>query len=225
MAMAFNGFSAPDINQRVAAPKPGFNDAGGTGEKLRRLAAHLMMAGGNNQGGSTILNQLQAQQEQEGQDAYRQQQLAQQYQIAQLSQNAPTPLQRNAAAAGLVPGSPEWNDFILNGGQGKDEFSRLLGQVNPDPAEAERLRRQRLESLANPTEYARVPNADGTISIMPMPRFATGGVPTAPSGPPPQAIQALQANPALAPQFDAKYGPGASAKVLGGAGASPRTFP
>lgn len=153
---------------------------------------------------------------------YRQQQVG----LAQYKATHPdpTPVMQNAAAGGLQPGTPEWNDFILNGGQGKDEFSRLLAQGNYSPQDQERLRRQRTESLANPTEYARVPNADGTVSIMPVPRYATGGVPNAPSGPPPQAIQALQANPSLAPQFDAKYGPGAAARALGGAASGSRTF-
>lgn len=55
---------------------------------------------------------------------------------------------------------------------------------------------------------------------------APGGVTSGASGPPQSAVDYLKAHPDLAPQFDQKYGQGASAKVLGGATASPpRNFP
>lgn len=50
-----------------------FTDVGGTADKLRRLAASLMSAGGNDQGGQAIQQQLQARQE----DELQQQQAAQ----------------------------------------------------------------------------------------------------------------------------------------------------
>jgi hypothetical protein len=67
-----------------------------------------------------------------------------------------------------------------------------------------------------------VKGADGTTYLRP------GTQPnTAPAnGPPPQAIEMLRQHPELAPQFDQKYGQGASGHYMGGAGsASPHTFP
>lgn len=42
------------------------------------------------------------------------------------------------------------------------------------------------------------------------------GQPQQPSGPPQQAAEYLRANPSLAADFDAKYGPGTAASILGG---------
>lgn len=51
---------------------------------------------------------------------------------------------------------------------------------------------------------------DGQLVTVPNPYM--GGA--APSGPPPEAVQELRTNPALAPQFDEVFGPGAAARLL-----------
>lgn len=65
-------------------------------------------------------------------------------------------------------------------------------------------------------------NPDGTSTIYPqgLPR----GAPQS-KGPPEGAISMLRSNPNLAADFDAKYGQGAAASVLGGAGSGQRPFP
>jgi len=64
---------------------------------------------------------------------------------------------------------------------------------------------------------------DGSVSRQFLPRSAIDG---GSLSPPPGAISLLKSNPSLAAHFDAKYGPGSAARVLGGASptGSP-TFP
>lgn len=86
---------------------------------------------------------------------------------------------------------------------------KTLRAAGIDPA-GEYGRRLIAQNLAAP-HYVTLGNAESGQTVIDPSQM--GG---APSGPPPEAAAQLKANPASAAQFDEIFGPGASARVLGG---------
>lgn len=177
-------------------PKPGFFDEGGLGRPILGGIGDALSTWG---GGQPVY--AQAQQHKRAEELYgrRQADEQRQWMSRELWKRAnPEPVKNDTA-----------NDF--------EYIKSILG---------EEAAKQYLQGKADPV--VNIPLPGGDVYMGPRSGISSigGGGPTpAKSAPSPTAAEYLRKNPNLAADFDAKYGPGASAQILGGAGSGPRTFP